>query len=193
MKETLREAWLTKAADLLWDRMREVHPLKVNPAIKVSMGFPFKRKGKGSHAIGQCWCQTASKEGVCEIFVCPTLEDPITVLATLLHEQVHAAVGVKEGHKGPFKRVAQGVGLEGKMTATVPGAGLTQFLKGVAKKLGPYPHRELLTTLGSGPKKDGTRMLKVYCPDCDYTVRTTQKWVDVGMPMCPCGTLMTMD
>lgn len=191
--ETQREAWLTKAADLLWDRIREVHPMTTLPAVKVSMGFPFKRKGKGSHAVGQCWCSTASKEGVCEIFVCPTQDDPITVLGILLHEQVHAAVGVREGHKGPFKRVAQAVGLEGKMTATVSGKGLTQFLKNAVKTLGPYPHRELQTGLSSGPKKDGTRMIKVFCPECEYTVRTTQKWIDVGLPMCPCGTLMTLD
>lgn len=23
------------------------------------------------------------------------------------------------------------------------------------------------------------------CPECGYTVRTTQKWLDVGAPFCP--------
>lgn len=37
------------------------------------------------------------------------------------------------------------------------------------------------------PKKQSTRMLKVICPGCGYTVRTTQKWIDIGLPTCPCG------
>lgn len=33
-------------------------------------------------------------------------------------------------------------------------------------------------------------MLKVVCPDDGYIVRTTQKWLDIGMPFCPCGEQM---
>jgi len=29
--------------------------------------------------------------------------------------------------------------------------------------------------------------LKLECGECGYTVRTTRKWIDVGMPVCPCG------
>ncbi len=36
----------------------------------------------------------------------------------LLHEMIHAAVGIDAGHKGPFKRAAIAVGLAGPMTAT---------------------------------------------------------------------------
>ncbi|MGV9815795.1 hypothetical protein ACWDTQ_28285 [Streptomyces cellulosae] len=48
----------------------------------------------------------------------------------------------------------------------------------------------------SGPKKQGTRMVKVTCStDCEcggYTVRTTQKWIAVGMPICPAGQVMEL-
>lgn len=37
------------------------------------------------------------------------------------------------------------------------------------------------------PKKQATRMIKVCCPGCGYTIRTTQKWIDVGLPTCCCG------
>ncbi len=38
--------------------------------------------------------------------------------------------------------------------------------------------------------KQGTRMLKVICPADGYTIRTTNKWLQVGFPTCPCGTVM---
>ena len=41
---------------------------------------------------------------------------------------------------------------------------------------------------GGGPGRTaGTRMLKLTCPTCRYTVRTTRKWLDVGQPFCPDG------
>jgi len=54
----------------------------------------------------------------------------------------------------------------------------------------------------SGPRKQGTRMIKLTCgnsecPTMDektgavYTVRTTRKWLEVGVPSCPCGAPMT--
>ena len=44
----------------------------------------------------------------------------------------------------------------------------------------------------SGPKKQGTRMIKLVCEisDCEcggYTVRTTRRWIETGLPLCPVG------
>jgi hypothetical protein len=36
-------------------------------------------------------------------------------------------------------------------------------------------------------KKQSTRMLKLECDECGYVVRTTQKWINVGVPVCHCG------
>lgn len=30
-----------------------------------------------------------------------------------------------------------------------------------------------------------TFMKKLLCPECGYMVRTTQKWIDIGLPFCP--------
>lgn len=185
----IREVWLNQATEKLWPIIASNAGGKMPPC-KVSVGFPLRRKGKGSHAIGQCWCRSVSKGDIFEIFVCPSQDNPTTVLAILLHEMIHATVGLQEGHKGAFKRVAKASGLIGKMTATAPGDVLTATLRNIAKKLGPYPHKELNPMVGTGPKKDGTRLLKVVCPDCEYTVRTTQKWIDVGLPTCTCGSEM---
>jgi hypothetical protein len=55
----------------------------------------------------------------------------------------------------------------------------------VLKQLGKYPHAELSGGLSSGPGKQDTRLMKVYCPACDYKARITRKWIEVGVPTCP--------
>jgi len=41
-------------------------------------------------------------------------------------------------------------------------------------------------------KKQTTRMIKAECPSCGYTARISQKWVDVGLPTCPCGDTLSV-
>lgn len=107
-------------------------------------------------------------------------------MGILLHELIHAAVGLKCGHKGAFKRVALSLGLTGKMTSTVPGPALIKDLQALADTLGEYPHAALNTEL-SGRKKQNTRMIKLTCDDCGWSCRTAQKNVDAGLPTCHCG------
>jgi len=117
-----------------------------------------------------------------EIFVSPTVADSLHAGGILMHEIIHAIVGTHEGHKGPFVTLARAVGLEGKPTATNPGKALTRRLNALIGELGPYPHATLsLIQI----KKAGTRLIKVACPACGYTVRATRKWLEIGSPICP--------
>jgi hypothetical protein len=122
------------------------------------------------------------------MFISPVLEDvtgPQGVLSVLLHEQIHALVGCEHGHKKPFKDIAVKCGLEGKMTATVASEELQELFKQYAIELGEYPHVKLDPK--SKPKKQTTRLLKVVCPECEYTIRVTRKHLDgAGAPFCPC-------
>ena len=147
-----------------------------------------------------CTSQTTNWRGVggfllrrrdIRIFISPVLKDAKEVLATLVHEGVHCAAGVEHQHKGPFRRAAKAVGLEGKPTATTAGEALQKRLAEICTEVGPYPHAELKS--GNTPKKQGTRMRLVKCPDCGYQVRTTMKWLEVGVPTCPCGAEMQAD
>ena len=190
MSYNTREEWLTEA-------MREMAPwfeevsFHFPENVKVSCGWPSKSAlAAKKRRIGEAWASQCSAIKYFELFISPYLAKPIEVLATLIHEQVHAAVGLECGHKGDFKKCAKALGLEGKMTATVPGEELTQRLNALGKLLGEYPHGSLTSKMTNNEKKQGTRMLKVVCPDCDYAVRTTAKWLEVGVPVCPCGTEM---
>lgn len=178
MKNTptlVREAWLNRAIHSLDVICLGPAGLKLPRLVRAACGFPYGR----SHAVGQCWHPSVSDDGATEVFISPELSDRIDVLHILLHELVHACLENKSGHGKLFKTAATKVGLEGKMTATVPGIALKATLRHLAERLGVYPH--------NAPKKQGTRLLKVECPGCGYTARITGKWIDIGLPTCPCG------
>ena len=184
MNQPVREEWLNRAVESLREHVFE--PVgEVVPPVRVSVGWP---KG-GRKVIGQCWKTDAADDEVSQVFISPVLSDPAEVLETLVHELVHAVDNCESGHRGEFRRIALDVGLAGKMTSTHAGPELLIKLMAVSEELGEFPHAALTPAL-SGVKKQGVRMLKVVCPDDGYIVRTTQKWLDIGTPTCPCGTEM---
>jgi len=185
-----REDWLQKAAKELDPLLTEAGGPSVE--VHVSIGFPSKSSlSLKRRRIGECWDPSCSNDKKAQIFISPLLNDPVTVLATLLHEQIHASVGTKEGHKGLFRKVAKASGLEGKMTATVPGEKLTAKLVEISGRLGPLPHPNFDPSL-KVRKVAKTYLLKVECPECGYTIRVTQKWMDMGLPTCACGSEMAV-
>ena len=188
-KFNTREEWLTEGIALLNSEVFAAVGETV-PAVRVSVGWPGGRGSKNS-VIGQCWASRAAGDNVAQIFISPVLEDGVRVLDVLVHELIHAIDDCQSGHRGRFAKIARAVGLEGKLTATAAGEALSVKLSGILAKLGDFPHAALVNaTANSGPKKQGTRMLKVECPADGYIVRTTQKWLDLGVPTCPCGTEM---
>lgn len=187
---TTREAWLVAAVEALAPLFAEAD--ETLPAVKVSVGWPGGR-GRKNSVIGQCWSPEVAADEVSHVFISPVLDDAVRVLDVLAHELVHAinyAAGDPCGHKGAFARIAKAIGLTGKMTATVAGDDLRARLEALAADLGAYPHGALMPGApgADGPKKQGTRMLKVECAEgSGYVVRMTRKWIDeFGTPACPC-------
>lgn len=180
-----REQWLGSALALIRQYLRDKANVIVPDTTKVSCGLAGGRIG--SKRIGECWSTIASADGFTEIFISPVLSNVTGdqgVLATLLHEAIHAAVGVDKGHKKPFKDAAVAAGLEGKMTATKASPSLMQDIAAWSVMLGNYPHAQMTA---SGRKKQSTRLVKCQCSECGYVVRTTAKWITVGAPLCPCN------
>jgi hypothetical protein len=192
VKFQTREEWLVAGVEALAPIFEQVG--ETLPTVKVSVGWPGGR-GRKNSVIGQCWSPAVAKDEVSHIFISPVLDDAERVLDVLAHELVHAINFAGEdagcGHRGAFARIAKAIGLEGPMTATHAGEGLAECLKRiVSEDLGAYPHGAI--TAGAdgadGPKKQGTRMLKVECSEgSGYIVRMTRKWLDeFGAPKCPC-------
>lgn len=180
-KYETREEWLQALTAALRPWFEEL--LLTVPPVRISVGFTSK--GARSKRIGECWSSAASDDQVPQVFIHPALNDPEAVASTVLHELVHAAVGTEAKHGPAFKTPAVALGLVGRMTATVPTESLLRRLKPVLKALGPYPHGALRPGTSSTGPKQTTRMLKCECGTCGYTVRTTQKWIDLGTPICP--------
>lgn len=186
-KYSTREEWLTAAIGKIRPLFtRAGKPVPEN--VRVACGFPSKNPlGAKKRRIGECWSDSASEGKIFEMFISPTIKEPVLVLATLLHEMIHATVGLACGHKGAFPQLAKALGLEGKMTATIAGEALAKHLLVLNKELGDYPHH-VLDGMTNGRKKDTCRLLKAECPECGYVIRVTKKWIEeAGYPTCPCG------
>jgi len=172
----IREDWLQQMIDLLrpdFEKLGKPLPEK----IRVSCGFPSKSAlANKARRIGECWGVESSEDKSYQVFISPLLKEGIEVTSTLVHELVHTAVGIECKHRGPFVKVANAIGLEGKMTETTAGEALIARLKELIEQLGEYPHARLVAS--NKPKTQTTRMLKVTCKQCGCVVRMTRKWLD---------------
>ncbi len=183
-----REAWLQAAVQ----RMRPVflgHGFTV-PEIQVSVGWPSTGGlGTAKRTIGQCWYGETTADQKPQLFISPLLDEvsaPQGVIATLVHEVCHVIAGSDAKHGAKFVKVMKKVGLTGKPTATEAGEDLIVRMGQWSEELGPFPHSKIVPTMKQ--KKQGTRMIKCQCRDCEYTARTVRKWIDLyGAPICPCN------
>ena len=185
-----RENWLQSATEELRTLFKQCGE-EIPTQVRSSCGFPSKSAlSNKNRRIGECWSARASADQHAEIFISPTISDSSRVLDILAHELIHA-VHPNAGHGKAFKRTATAIGLEGKMTATVAGAKFKEWAEPVLARLGAYPHADLVPS--NAQKKQTTRMLKCFCPECGYTVRVAGKWLEaMGAPMCPeHGTMAT--
>ena len=194
-----REKYLNLLAIELNKRLFKQHGYELNlDKIRFSCGFPSKgAMATKNKRIGECW--NSSVNGFSEIFIHPELETIEKVGGVLVHELIHAKLdGQNVEHKKPFRDIAVKVGLEGKMTATNPNEELKKLLLEIEKDLGKYPHKELIYI---NQKKQGTRMLKLVCPELhselkkgQYILRGSLTTIqDLGLPSCPCGEKMEIE
>lgn len=152
---------------------------------EVRFAIGFTSAGARGARIGECWDSRASGDKHSEIFIKPTEHKPERVAGILWHELVHAAVGVKHGHKKPFANACKALGFEGKPRFALPSdVTLKTVIAPILKRAGKLPH-SALNTMHTGRKKQTTRLLKAECEECGYTVRVTAKWVnEAGAPFC---------
>lgn len=178
-----REAWLIAAVAALTPLFAEIE--RTVPTVRVSTGWS---KGSKKGSVGWCWKAAVADDESSNIFISPELVEPIVILAVLAHEMAHAANDCRDGHGGDFRKMHTLLGFIGKPTASIPSLALTARLAAIADLMGTYPHAKLTPAMVL--KTQGTRMLKLEASCCGYIVRTSQRWIDQGLPSCPCGTEM---
>jgi hypothetical protein len=180
-----REQWLYRVADALYPKFAELgYP--EHPSVRIGVGYPST--GARGKRIGECHHFLASKDHSHEIIISPKADESLDVAGIVAHELCHAFLmnafpAENCGHGKKFRKLAVALGLTGRMTATDPGEAFKRLLEPTLTRLGKYPHG----ALGSGtPRKvQGTRLVKVSCPSCQYSMRVTHKWIEVAIPMCP--------
>jgi hypothetical protein len=136
-----REDWLLQAGRHTAAILSEATGLVV-PEHYVSVGFPKGARSRWK-ALGQCWDGARSRDKRPHLFVSPIVSDVPQVLAVLLHEQIHAAVGPEAGHRGEFARAARAVGLARPWSKTLMGKELFARVHALRDTVGPYPHAPL--------------------------------------------------
>lgn len=185
-KYQYREEWLSQLTLIFGATIFPDAGYHVPEELRVTCGFPSRSATGKRRAIGQCFDAVASDDKHFEIFISPTISDPMEVADTLAHEIIHATVGIKAKHGKLFVACMKKIGLEGKPTATVAGDAFKQRVTPLLAQVGKYPHATLNPLMML--KKQSTRLMKVVCRDCGYTARVTRKWLDdVGAPLCPGG------
>lgn len=178
-----REHWLAQATDLLRPILAG-KGFAVPAKVRVACGFPSQKAlARKAKRVGECWYGETSPDGAVNVFVSPLVAETAEVLGILVHELGHTVLGAKVAHKGQFVKFCKALHLEGKPTATEIGDAFKRTILPVVKALGEYPHVAMTPTISE--RKQGTRMLKVMCAQCGYTCRITQKWLDIGAPICP--------
>lgn len=189
-----REAWLNAFVALARPQFVKVGaPLPER--VRVSVGFTST--GARSNRIGECWHNEASADGYFEIFLKPTIETDARMADILTHELVHAAVGIEAGHGPKFKRVAEALGLRGKMTSTVASAGWYTWALPILDIVGPMPYGVLNQGKSTAKPKQKTNLLKVECVACGWLARVTAKHITahshLNCPVPDCVGILTTD
>ena len=185
-----REDWLVRLTNELRPIFKE-KGFPIPEKIRISIGWTKSKK-----AVGECWATKVSADNTTEIFIAPSHSDSMEIADTLVHELIHAAVGLKEGHKGNFKKLALALDLGGKMTSTHRTAKFESWMKPILASIGEIPHAPLTPSrsFSSAPAKQGTRLIKCSCPVCGYTVRTCMKWINLmSSPHCPAHGQMSVE
>jgi hypothetical protein len=213
-----REAWLNRAAAMLAPRFEEVGmPLDL-AKVRIAVGFgPTGARKENATILGVTLHSSLAADGVNEIWISPEDADTVSMLATLVHELIHAADDNQSGHRGDFAEAAVRLGLEGPMTATTPTVALGFEFAVMASELGPYPGAKVDVTKifstpqvpvgpdgifipaprwSSGPRIQTNRQIRVECvqDECPahlngkrYAVRLSRAMLAIGAPKCPAG------
>lgn len=184
-----RETWLNNVATILCSERLDIAINLPRPNYRLSMTQPSTKSNKRGRVLGTCWNTAASADQTNEIFITAELgeSDSKKIIATLIHELVHAYDDNKNGHNATFAKYCRAVGLEGgktarndaSFTATKASAELNEYLDTLIDDLGEIPHAACNANL-SGKPKQKNRQLKMACniDSCGFHFRASQKMID---------------
>ena len=177
-----REEWLNATVALI----RAQVPAIGNQRIRITCGFPSTYTRSGT--LAECWPDAASKDGTWEVMISPTVALPVEVFTLVAAMALHTVPGGASRTSTSYRTACMDLGLAPTDEAWKGLTGTDDFwatFGSALEALGPYPHAEVMA---SKKATQTTRMLKLTCPLCGYTIRTSAKWIATGLPVCHDGT-----
>lgn len=183
-KKLTREEWYNLLVEKMRPRFSELnHPIPTN--LRISCGFTSS--GARGRVIGECWMPAASDDSSFEIFIRPDQATKQQVVAVLVHELIHAALGPKHKHDKTFGLMARNLGLEGPLTATRGGEQLWAWVDPLMEDMPKYPGAKLHAAVRAPWKRiqPSTPHVNLRCPECGYYAKTTKDMLDIGRLECP--------
>lgn len=144
------------------------------------------------------WKSGEKKEAVHEINLSAEHLKSCDAGELIIHEMAHAenkTLDIRDCsnrvHNKHFKTMAERLGLKVLPRDSSVGFGYTELDEPAKTFLSKIKFDKAVFSMArltpSKSTKAGTRLLKLECPGCGYVVRTTQKWIDTGLPTCHCG------
>lgn len=82
----------------------EIPEMRTQPQFRVSYGLPSRGAFTSKRRIGECWHEVCTSDHVHEIYIIPTLEEPLEVFAVLMHDLCHVVAGLEAKHGREFAR-----------------------------------------------------------------------------------------
>lgn len=194
-----RESWLAAGMNAMWPLISE-HGYRLPSLVRVACAFSISHPAH----IGETVDKSLASDGAWSITVCPTLSEPIKVLATLLHEMCHTVVGLDCDHGGAFEILVRQLGFEGNPNETKAEEGSMLYcrLSEIADALGEYPHNPIRRpyfgeelAAAKEPKEGKERKSNLVvlrsAVEAGYTVKISRKTLaEAGAPRCPWEEIM---
>jgi len=180
-----RESWLTETGLLLEPIF--TRDFRIKP-YRITCGWPATHAmAVRGRRVGECHGPKSSAGGMHEIFISPTIHQPLEVAGTICHEMTHVVAGLEAGHKGEFIRVARHIGLtRNKPTSAAPGSALEEKIRKLIEPLGDYPHYAMTPVMKT--KKKQIKSITLTCIACACKIRISiEDLAQSGPPTCGCG------
>jgi hypothetical protein len=137
-------------------------------------------------AIGLCWTGSVTEDKGREIWVTSAENDPVRVAGILVHELCHAALPHEVKHGPEFRRLAQSMGLEGRMTATTEGEVFRKLWAVTLARLGALPTGRYLQGRAVDFRVQKTpKMTNMACPECGFVAKVRIDQMSIGRLTCP--------
>lgn len=194
----VREEWLRKAVELLDSDLFKSGLDTLNVPYQISCG-----PTRGQKVAEVVFPYDGVDVQIDELFpntihVSEACKDPKEMLANLAYVCIQCFYGIRSVSNKKFKTLAESFYFDAPYNKCNPSNYLMEIIDNVYQKMvvryGEFPGKPVI--MHKREKKGTKNILKIFCDQCGYEVKTTKKMFekhDQKLPICVCGNKMALD